>query len=274
MKKIAFLLGLTVAATALTGPVWADQKAGSTKDFSTTVAAAPATQQSVNNPYYNAGFEDPKEFTTFLAKLQKAVSESKSKEVAELMSYPLNVNKSGKTFPIYTKEEFVQKYDRIMTANVRAKLLAQKPDQAFSNSNGIMIGDGELWISKINNRVVVYAVNVIENPYEVAGIDNPVAFAHFFNKLQKDVAANNKAAVADSISYPLRVNTKGKSMQIKTKKEFIAKYNDILTAKVKKKFLAQKEDKLFVNWQGVMVGDGELWIGQVDKKISVIAVNR
>ncbi|MFC3747168.1 hypothetical protein [Paenibacillus sp. GCM10012306] len=47
-----------------------------------------------------------------------------------------------------------------------------------------------------------------------------------------------------------------------------------MTAKVKKKLLSQQEDKLFVNWQGVMVGDGELWIGQVDKKIGVIAVNR
>ncbi|MFC3747169.1 hypothetical protein [Paenibacillus sp. GCM10012306] len=218
MKKIAFLLGLTVAATALTGPVWADQKAGFTEAFSTKVAAASAVQQSNNNPYYNAGFDDPKEFTTFLAKLQKAVSEDKSKEVAELMSYPLNLNKGGKTFPIYTKEEFVQKYERIMTANVRAKLLAQQPNQAFSNANGIMIGDGELWISKINNRVLVYAVNVIENPYEVAGIDNPFAFTHFLSKLQKDVAANNKAAVADSISYPLRVNTKGKKCANQNKK--------------------------------------------------------
>ncbi len=63
-------------------------------------------------------------------------------------------------------------------------------------------------------------------------------------------------------------------MEIKNKKQFIAKYNQIMTEKVKKKLLAQKEDKLFVNYKGVMVGDGEIWIGQVDEKIAVIAVNK
>ncbi|MFF2092225.1 hypothetical protein [Paenibacillus sp. NPDC058174] len=112
------------------------------------------------------------------------------------------------------------------------------------------------------------------NPYEVAGIDNAAAFSKYFSKLQKEVKANKKEAVADLVAYPLRVNSSGKSIEIKTKKQFIAKYNQIFTDKVKKKLLAQKEDELFVNWKGVMVGDGEVWIGQFGKKIGVFAINK
>ncbi|GGG72209.1 hypothetical protein [Paenibacillus radicis (ex Gao et al. 2016)] len=112
------------------------------------------------------------------------------------------------------------------------------------------------------------------NPYEVAGIDNAAAFSTFFSKLQKEVKAKNKEAVAGLVSYPLRVNSGGKSIEIKNKKQFIAKYNQIITDKVKKKLLAQKEADLFVNWKGVMVGDGEVWIGQFGKKIAVFAINK
>ncbi|WP_042169524.1 hypothetical protein [Paenibacillus gorillae] len=112
------------------------------------------------------------------------------------------------------------------------------------------------------------------NPYEVAGIDNAAAFSKYFSKLQKEVKANKKEAVADLVSYPLRVNSGGKSIEIKNKKQFVAKYNQIFTDKVKKKLLAQKEDELFVNWKGVMVGDGEVWIGQFGKKIGVFAINK
>ncbi|MFF2089781.1 hypothetical protein [Paenibacillus sp. NPDC058174] len=80
--------------------------------------------------------------------------------------------------------------------------------------------------------------------------------------------------MADSMAFPLKVNHNGKSIEIKSKKEFIAKYNKIMTPKIKKKLLAQKADKVLVNWKGVMVGDGELWIGQTGKHIKVFALNQ
>ncbi|MFD0618470.1 hypothetical protein ACFQZR_13455 [Paenibacillus sp. GCM10027629] len=271
MKKTAIVLALTITTGALVGQVWAEPAKSTASQATTTIQSVKSEQ---NQPFANAGIDDPKVFTTFLAKLQKAVAEDNLNEVATYMSYPLNLIKNSKKIIIYTKEQFVQKYDRIMTSHVQKKLLAQNAEDVFVNAKGIMIGEGEMWISVIDQQLAVYAIHAMENPYEVAGIDNPAAFTDFLSKLQKAVVSNNKKEVANFISYPLHVNQKGKTVLIKSKKQFIEKYNQIMTDKVKEKLLAQKAKDVFVNWQGVMVGDGEVWIRPQDEQIVVFAINK
>jgi len=273
MKKTAILLALTITTGALTSQVWAEPAASTASQSMTTTTVETNQQQEQANRYVNAGIDDPKIFTTFLGKLQKAVSEDNREEVASYMSYPLNVNKDNKTTIIYSKEQFVQKYDRIMTSHVQKKLLAQKAEDVFVNAKGIMIGGGEMWMSVIDQQLAVYAINAIDNPYEVAGIDNPADFIDFLSKLQKAVMSNNKKEVANFISYPLHVNHKGKTTVIKSKKQFIEKYSKIMTEQVKKKLLAQKASQVVANWQGVMVGDGEVWIRPQEDRIVVFAIN-
>ncbi len=263
-------MSATVVLTAFSGQAWAEQ---GTKGTNTAPAVSVAKSAS-KNPYYVAGIDDPAVFTTYFAKLQKAVEDNKPKEVADLVSYPMNLNKDNKTFVIHNKNEFIKKYDQIFTSRVREQLSAQKADKVFVNWKGIMVGEGDLWIGIQNNKLGVIAVNIIKNPYEAAGIKNAIEFEHFFNKLQKDVSKGNKSEVANTIAYPLKVNSKGKSIEIKSKKDFIAKYDIIITANVKKKLLAQKVDIVVANWKGVMIGDGALWVGQFGEQIGVFAVNQ
>ena len=53
-----------------------------------------------------------------------------------------------------------------------------------------------------------------------------------------------------------------------------ASYDGIVTAKVKRALAEQSYAKLFANWQGVMVGDGELWFSAVGKTgvLRIIAI--
>lgn len=270
IKKAATILSFSILITAFSGQTWAEQ---GTKGTNTSTPAYVTSSDS-KNPYEVAGIDDPTEFTTYFAKLQKAVKDNKPAKVADLISYPMNLNKDNKNYVIYNKDEFLKKYDRIFTSLVREKLLAQKVDKVFVNYQGIMVGDGDLWIGKQNNKLGVIAVNIINNPYEVAGIENPILFEHNFNLLQKVVKEGKKSEVANLMVYPLKVNNKGKTMEIKTKKDFIAKYDKIMTAKVKKALLAQKVDKVGVSWRGVMIGNGELWIGQFGEQVGVFAINQ
>lgn len=267
MKKAAIILSFSIVTTVFSGPAWAEQG-------SNTSTPASVTSSDSSNPYEVAGINDPAEFTTYFAKLQKAVKGNKPAEVADLISYPMNLNKDNKKYVIYSKNEFIKKYDRIFTSSVRENLLAQKVDKLFVNYQGIMVGDGDLWMGKPNNKLGVIAVNVTNNPYEVAGIKNPIVFEHNFSLLQKNVKEGKKTEAANLMVYPLKVNHNGKTMQIKTKKDFIAKYDKIITAKVKQALLAQKVDKVFVNWKGVMVGNGELWMGQVGEQVGVFVINQ
>ncbi|RJX40987.1 hypothetical protein D3P09_02930 [Paenibacillus pinisoli] len=269
VKKAAVILSITAVLATFSGQAWAAQS-------SRVVAPAPAALSDSKNPYYVAGIDDPKEFTTYFAQLQKAVKENKPEDAAKLIAYPMNWNQDNKQVVIHNKDEFIQNYDRIFTARVRDQLLAQAEDKVFVNWKGIMAGEGDLWIGKQNNKLGVIAVNIINNPYEVAGIRSAAEFEHFLTKLQNDVRKGNKAAVAGSMTYPLTVNSKDKTVEIISKRDFMSKYDKIMTASVKKKLLAQKVEavQLFINWKGVMVGEGALWMGQTGEAIGVFAINQ
>ncbi|MFC7559144.1 hypothetical protein ACFQY3_09280 [Paenibacillus farraposensis] len=93
-----------------------------------------------------------------------------------------------------------------------------------------------------------------------------------FKALQKAVADNDKEKVANYILYPLRVNDSEKSLTIPNKKDFMAKYDQIFTDAIREALVNQKTDDLFVNYQGVMVGSGELWLRRAADNPKVFGV--
>ena len=97
----------------------------------------------------------------------------------------------------------------------------------------------------------------------------------FFGTLQSAVAADDRQAVAGMVDYPFRTRIDGKSVTIKDASHFVASYDGIVTAKVKRAIAEQSYAKLFANGQGVMIGDGELWFAGVGKTgvVRIIAIN-
>ena len=78
--------------------------------------------------------------------------------------------------------------------------------------------------------------------------------------LQQSVASHNAAAVAALVHYPIKVNPGKKPFTIKNDKAFIKDYDDIITHDIQDAIFKQKYENLFVNSQGAMIGDGEVWI--------------
>lgn len=130
-------------------------------------------------------------------------------------------------------------------------------------------------IAPTNEAEAANAINEEGNPFAAAGIDDPAAFIKMFEIAKAAVAADEKAAVAELILLPLQVNGET-PITIKSKEEFIEKYDQIITPSVKDALAAQKVDDLFVRDQGVMVGSGELWFGasaEEPQVYGIIAVN-
>lgn len=96
------------------------------------------------------------------------------------------------------------------------------------------------------------------------------AYRNVFDRLQRGVVAADKAGVAALVSYPLEVRIGGKSQMIRNPQEFIASWDDIFTRDLIQVISSQKFEDVFVNWQGVMVGDGQVWINGIcrDKNCS------
>ncbi|WP_455296834.1 hypothetical protein [Brucella pituitosa] len=100
-------------------------------------------------------------------------------------------------------------------------------------------------------------------------------YQQFFEKLQKAIAASDKQAVASMVDYPFRARIGGKAIKINDAAHFLADYDKIVTAKVKQAVARQTYPTLFANWQGVSIGDGEVWFSGVGdgNTIRITAIN-
>jgi hypothetical protein len=85
---------------------------------------------------------------------------------------------------------------------------------------------------------------------------------------QNAVKAHDAAGVAALVRYPIKVRIGGSKRTIKTPKKFIAKYDSIITPAIAAAVQDQEYDALMVNYQGVMLGQGEVWISGVCREES------
>lgn len=81
--------------------------------------------------------------------------------------------------------------------------------------------------------------------------------------LQKAVAANDAKSVAALVDYPIGVKINGKETHIKSAKAFEENYQGIVTPAIAKVIIDQKYGNLFVNYKGIMFGDGQVWVNGV-----------
>ena len=91
-------------------------------------------------------------------------------------------------------------------------------------------------------------------------VGSHVKVERLLTDLQASVAKHNTAAVAALVHYPIKVNPGKHPITIKNPKAFIKDYDRIITQDIAAAIYKQKYDALFVNSQGVMIGDGEVWI--------------
>ncbi|QNI37901.1 hypothetical protein [Edaphobacter albus] len=97
-------------------------------------------------------------------------------------------------------------------------------------------------------------------------IGDAAKFQTFFASLKQAVEKHDAAAVAAMVSYPITVNPRTKAaMTIRTPQSFITQYDKIMTPHIAEVITKQKYEDLFVNYQGAMLGSGEVWITGICK---------
>lgn len=104
------------------------------------------------------------------------------------------------------------------------------------------------------------------------------AAASFLTSLQRAISREDNTAVADLVQFPLRTALGGKSVQLR-RSQLLANFDEVFTQKVTAAILAARfrsaNDYRCVFWndQGIMLGDGEVWLNEADDKIKIITVN-
>lgn len=112
-----------------------------------------------------------------------------------------------------------------------------------------------------------------DNPYEVAGISDPAHVTQFLTRLQHAVATGDHSAVAALVRYPLTVSSNGRSTTYRNAADLTANYARVFTPEVAAAVTAARPDNLFVRDQGVMIGNGEIWMNEVGGSMKIITVN-
>lgn len=85
----------------------------------------------------------------------------------------------------------------------------------------------------------------------------------FFGEIRDDLEALEFDSIGAKIGYPIRFVLNGKGMVINNQDEFVQCIPHIVDSDLRRVVLKQDPESLFKNWQGIMVGDGEIWFSEV-----------
>jgi hypothetical protein len=117
--------------------------------------AAPAPQAPSGNDGVDSRldllFGEHGPYRTFLGALQAAVAADDRRQVAAMIGYPLKTRLHGQVVHIRTTQQFLGHYEELLPPATRAAIAAQSYQALFVNSQGVMIGSGQLWFSGVCN---------------------------------------------------------------------------------------------------------------------------
>ncbi len=112
-----------------------------------------------------------------------------------------------------------------------------------------------------------------------AGIKDKQKFLDFFRNLQDAVKNEDADKLSDMVNYPIWCGVKktkrGMARKpLKTTGDFKKHFSKVMNDKITTIIMAQKVEDLFCNYQGVMFGNGEFWLGvNSDGKLGIKAIN-
>jgi hypothetical protein len=143
----------------------------------------------------------------------------------------------------------------------------------FSNSEPVEPKDdsvdsksGEETMEAVKDESKVAANGGNPASWATAGFTDPEGFMDFVSEFQVMVAGEQKEAIAELVKYPIK--------NAVDKQEFIKNYNLIFNQKVKQAVIGQDVKQIWRNYQGAMIGSGEVWFGEIPGAgYRIIAVN-
>ncbi|MDX2054439.1 MAG: hypothetical protein SFV15_18705 [Polyangiaceae bacterium] len=81
----------------------------------------------------------------FLRRLKAAISQRNKQAVASLVAFPLNAWANGRRVNVMSEQELVSSFDSLFGPLVSEVIRTATVDTIFANTQGIMLGDGEIW---------------------------------------------------------------------------------------------------------------------------------
>jgi hypothetical protein len=84
-----------------------------------------------------------------LQALKEAVNSLTPDPIEPYIDFPFTARSATGNIVIKSAKDLRRVFPRIFTDRVRSAILAQNLDDAFSNYQGVMIGNGQVWIAEV-----------------------------------------------------------------------------------------------------------------------------
>lgn len=137
--------------------------------FAALMLAAPClADDAATDASVNALLGDPAPFRALFDTLQDAAANGDAQVIAALVAYPITVRIDGAEWTIADEEGFVADADAILVPAITDAIAGASWGTLFVNAEGLMIGDGEVWITGICSdsacAEVTPAISTIQTP--------------------------------------------------------------------------------------------------------------
>ena len=143
------------------------------------ISSAPAQSGRIgkNCDLATQGVNETKTFLAFDQELRAALSKPDSGLIALLTSFPLRVIDERGSYYLNDAASLQARFQEVFSAEVRSAVLDNRPDTVFCNDSGIAYGNGAVWVTRIEHRFAVLAVNLRQPDSFVKPVGHVVKFA-------------------------------------------------------------------------------------------------
>jgi hypothetical protein len=109
---------------------------------------------------------DKERVAVVLQALKQAAQSMTPDPIEPYLEYPFIARSPAGNIVIKSAKDLRRAFRRIFTDRVKAAILSQNLEDAFSNYQGVMVGDGEVWITEVcrerdcrDSKYIIRAIN-------------------------------------------------------------------------------------------------------------------
>lgn len=119
------------------------------------------------------------------------------------------------------------------------------------------------WLAAAISALALSAAPTLANDVIIAMFGDEVPYMEAFDALKTAMAEDDAEAVGAMIAYPFKVAADGEEYLFDGPEGFVEHYESIVTDEIKEAVAAQEYEYLFANQDGIMFGDGQVWLSGI-----------
>lgn len=118
------------------------------------------------------------------------------------------------------------------------------------------------------------AAEEVTSGLAIAGIEDAQAAKDFLSTMRAAAVEGDRTTLVNLVHYPFTTYRAGEPNQTyNTPADLLADFDQVITPPVLEAMAIAEYADLFLNYQGAMIGDGEVWFTQFDDSIKISAIN-